>query len=394
MKKTLAMVDTIWAGHHPIYFKLFCTIAIDCGHKVFALSPAEKEMTAWKNQKKYTSDQIEILSCSEIPPINFPIHFVGILITSCKRWLNVKTALKGINPDLVFFPWLDNYLSFFLFPLIHKLIFPFAWSGIYFHPRYLRIKDGNKLRQKVRESAAMIFKSDKCIGVGVLDEGVSSSLRKLVGEKPIIVLPDVADDSEPASDYSVINEIKAKAKNRKIVLLAGGLAKRKGIFTLLKAAQNCYAEDLFFVFAGRLIRSTFSQEELMLIDQLASEPPDNCFFIYNEIPEEVQLNALIAVCNVLFACYNDFPHSSNMLTKATLFKKPIIVSNRFCMGERVEKFGIGITIAEGDSKGCLEAIRHLTDHMYMIEDICFEKYREANDINKFRDAVVGLLSLH
>ena len=392
MKKTVAIVDTLWAGHHPTYFKLFCAIAIDCDHKVVALSPAFSEMTEWKNQKKYTSDQIEILSCNEITPLNFPIQFIGSLLTTGKRWLNVKITLKEIKPDLVFFPWLDSYLGVFLFPFIHKIIFPFAWSGIYFHPIYLRVKAVNRLRQRVHETTAKIFMSDKCMGVAVLDEGISSSLQKLVGDKPVTVFPDVADASAPDSDYSVIKKIKAKAKNRKIVLLAGSLEKRKGFLTLLETAFNSPSEDFFFVFAGRLYESTFSEDELGLIEHLAFDPPENCFFFFKEIPKEAQFNALIAVSDVIFACYNDFPHSSNMLTKAALFNKPIIVSNRYCMGEMVNKYRLGATINEGDYRGCIKAIMDLTKSKNIIADICFGKYRAVHAINKFKDKFIDLLS--
>jgi glycosyltransferase involved in cell wall biosynthesis len=391
MKKTIAIVDTLWAGHHPTYFKLFCEIAIGCGHKVVALSPAVAEMTAWKDQHKYTSAQLEILSCGEIAPLDFPIRFIGSLLTTGKRWLNIKRTLRGVMPDLVFFPWLDSYLNVLQFPCFHKTIFPFNWSGIYFHPIYLRVKCANRFRQMIRETTVKIFKSNRCLGVAVLDEGISSSLQELLGDKPVTVIPDVADNSAPDYDYSVIKEIKAKAKNRKIVLLAGSLEKRKGVLTLLETAAYSPAEGFFFVFAGRLSENTFSENELGLIEQLAASPPENCFFHFQEIPGEAQFNALIAVSDVVFACYDNFPHSSNMLSKAALFKKPIIVSRQYCMGEMVNKYGLGVTTDEGDYQSCLKALVALTEKK-IITDICFEKYQADHAMSIFKDKFIDLLS--
>jgi glycosyltransferase involved in cell wall biosynthesis len=391
MKKTIAIVDTLWAGHHPTYFKLFCEIAIGCGHKVVALSPAVAEMTAWKDQNKYTSAQLEILSCSEIIPLNFPLKIIGSLLTTGKRWLNVRTTLQGINPDLVFFPWLDSYLNVFLFPCIHKMIFPFVWSGIYFHPVFLRVKSANRLRQMVRETTVKIFKSDRCLGVAVLDEGISLSLQQLIGCKPVTVIPDIADDSAPDSDYEVVKKIKANAQNRKIVLLAGSLEKRKGFLTLLETASQSPAEGFFFVFAGKMHGNTFSEKELSLIERLATAPPDNCFFLFQEIPGEAQFNALIAMSDVVFACYDHFPHSSNMLSKAALFKKPLIVSNRYCMGAVVEKYGIGATIEEGDHRGCIKAIKALIERKIIVDDICFVNYLTDHAISTFTDKFIDLL---
>jgi glycosyltransferase involved in cell wall biosynthesis len=392
MKKTIAIVDTLWAGHHPTYFKLFCEIAIDQGHKVLALSPAVSEMAEWKNEKKLTSDQIEIFSCREIPPLSFPIHFVGSLLTTCKRWLNVKATLKDIKPDLVFFLWLDSYLNILLFPIIHKKIFSFAWSGIYFHPSYLRVKSVNKLRQKLREMTAKIFKSNDCTGVAVLDEGIDAALQRIVGDKKkVMVFPDVADNSAPDTNYSVVKEIKAKAKNRKIVLLAGGLAKRKGFLTLLDTALNSLTENLFFVFAGRLVRSTFSQEELGLIERLATDPPGNCLFFFSKIPKESQFNALIAISDIVFACYEGFYHSSNLLTKSAIFQKPIIVSNKYCMGERINKYGFGVTMEEGNTNSCVNAIKQIINDEFSIENSCFDAYTRQHSFTRLKGSLESLI---
>jgi hypothetical protein len=56
----------------------------------------------------------------------------------------------------------------------------------------------------------------------------------------------------------------------------------------------------------------------------------------NEFPDEAQFNSLVYICDILFAAYNNFPNSSNILTKAAIFQRPVVVSNNFCMEKRVK----------------------------------------------------------
>lgn len=60
-----------------------------------------------------------------------------------------------------------------------------------------------------------------------------------------------------------------------------------------------------------------------------------------KIPDESCFNALIAESDLIFAAYKQFTGSSNLLTKAAAFRKPVIVSRGLCMGRRVEQYGTG-----------------------------------------------------
>jgi len=174
----------------------------------------------------------------------------------------------------------------------------------------------------------------------------------------VFVFPDIADDSRPDTGYPLLSELQRRAAGRKLVLLVGSLQKRKGVLTLLDTAEKNPKEEWFFVFAGPLARSTYAVGELARIERAANEST-NCFFHLDEIPGEPQFNALISACDILYAAYHDFCHSSNMLTKAALFQKPIIVSDGYYMAELVREYGLGRVIRQGDSAQCAGAIRDL-----------------------------------
>ena len=65
----------------------------------------------------------------------------------------------------------------------------------------------------------------------------------------------------------------------------------------------------------------FNDEELKSIKKFKEQKSDNCFFNFKYIPGESKVNAIIELCDIIFAAYIKFPHSSNLLTKSAFFKK-------------------------------------------------------------------------
>jgi hypothetical protein len=80
-----------------------------------------------------------------------------------------------------------------------------------------------------------------------------------------------------------------------------------------------------------------------------------------QIEKDEEFNKLMTLSDVVFIAYYKFYHSSGILTKAAVFHKPVIVSEEYCMGERVKKYRLGLTIPEGDVNRCVEAIRCLCE---------------------------------
>ena len=94
---------------------------------------------------------------------------------------------------------------------------------------------------------------------------------------------------------------------------------------------------------------------------------------------------------VLFAAYHDFPHSSNILTKAAIFQKPVIVSDGYLMAERVRRYRLGEVIQQKNPELCAAALRRiLTDRQAWLEEHQprWEEYRTANS-REFAKRAIG-----
>jgi hypothetical protein len=48
--KTVALVASLWMGHHPMYFKVFVSALADLGIRVLPFCPVPEDELDWRNQ--------------------------------------------------------------------------------------------------------------------------------------------------------------------------------------------------------------------------------------------------------------------------------------------------------------------------------------------------------
>jgi hypothetical protein len=72
------------------------------------------------------------------------------------------------------------------------------------------------------------------------------------------------------------------------------------------------------------------------------------------------MNSVMSACDIVHAAYLDFPHSSNIMTKAALVGRPLIVSEGYLMAERVRRFRMGEVVPQGDAGALAGAITRIT----------------------------------
>ncbi|HDL01817.1 MAG TPA: glycosyltransferase [candidate division Zixibacteria bacterium] len=270
-----------------------------------------------------------------------------------------------------------------------KKIFPFNWSGLCFHPRHLRINE------KRLFNPDKMFKLDSCRAVAVLDEGIKDKLAVRINDKPVIAFPDITNDSVGEVDNAIVIRMKKKAKGRKIIGLVGNLTKHKGLLALLEVSERTQDRNWFYVFAGPLDKSTFTTPELQQIQLTVESGQENCFFYFEYLRDGREYNSLIDALDVLFAAHKNFPHSSNTLTKAAIFKKPVVVSDGYCMAERVKKYNLGEIISNHDPISYINAFERLLEtnevHGNPKNKRQFQEYSKLHSVNSLKRSFEELL---
>ncbi|MFC1882013.1 hypothetical protein ACFL2S_11025 [Thermodesulfobacteriota bacterium] len=363
--KTIVLYDSNHHGHHPTYQKLITKILLENGYAVWLVCSGVEEVIQWL-KANCTADmlkQLTYLSVSAIPlEKGLRKCFWGMrnwkTAAGCMQRLEAK---MGVKPDLVFFLKVDDFTKGLLTGRWVDRVFPYNWSGIYIHLRFPERYKLTFFRKRFYQPFAA-FASRKCCRIGILQEDAADHLKRMTS-KPIDILPDATDESSPAANR-LTEQILQKAKGRKIIGLIGGQDRRKGSFLMFEIAQRCqHKSNWFFLFCGKMNYAK-SDREIESLKKIIGNPDalQNCFFHFEHLPDESCFNAVVDLCDVIFAVYRNFPFSSNLMTKAALFNKPLVVSAGNLMARRVEKFDLGASCEPDDIDACIQAIEKVTDH--------------------------------
>ncbi|MGC9502628.1 glycosyltransferase [Baaleninema sp.] len=384
--KSIAFIDTNHGrGHHLTYMRGFCKTMLEAGYRVFCFYPDPDAVQNWLEERGTVSLEyfhpvkMPKLKRKEIPFFGmFPENLPGLgrlpqPIAVLARWNYAATQVRkavetvGVEPDLVFFNWLDNYFSYYLNGTIVDRLFPYPWSGLYFRPGSLRFGDRKLPLSNVSLDHWSIAKASHCRALTLLDEDIAQTLQGQL-PCPVFPFPDFTDETPAKPNCDIVRQIRDKAQGRKIIGLVGSLSKRKGLLTLMEVAQRSAEKDWFFVFAGPLSQAMFNQDfdrelndDYLKFQSFSESQSKNCFFYLKSIPDDGTFNGVINACDLLFAAYENFQYSSNTLTKAALFQKPLVVSQGYCMDRRVQRFGMGLSIPEGDVEACIDAFDRLLE---------------------------------
>jgi glycosyltransferase involved in cell wall biosynthesis len=306
-----------------------------------------------------------------------------------KKVVDETVLLTNKSPDLVFFSTIDPYIGPYTSQYEIDYYFPYPWSGLYMKPQDIIEKWKYSAYRKSILNPNHILQSRRCKSIGIFIEPCAEPLSRLIG-KPVVTFPDIVNKSTPDLSHVIIKDIIKQSRGRKIISLLGSLEKRKGLLTLLQAAKKLPEEDFFFVFAGQLSKSSFTENELLLIDNMNLP---NAYFFLRRIPEESTFNGIISISSIVFAAYINFPFSSNLVGKAAYFNKPLLVSFGSYMASEVKTNRLGESAKEGNIQDVQDKIIQMTSEEYLDAFALDNGCKEYVDKNSYFNFQVKLKQL-
>lgn len=369
----IALADPKWIGHRETYFREFTLSLGRVGADVIALCPQPEVFRPGGNEQEDPEQRIHAGLLEE--PARLPLldRLPQDPFATRQRWQRVARALRkaeaeaGRKADFLFLPWLDCFLRASVHPRLALANLTTPWAGLYFRPHHLLQKahaDASPLRAAVKGDG--LLRARSCRAVATLDETLSPALEETSG-KPVILFPDITNEEPPDDQCAFARRIREVAKGRKVIGLIG-MEPRKGVVTMLKAADEARAQGLpwLFVLAGFSCLELYSPGEKEFIEQHMARsrdgaPDANVLFPdeFVSIPDGPVFNGVMNAFDVLFIGYHDFLGSSNVLTKASILKKPVVSTELGCIGHRTKSFDLGLTIPQGDAKACCGAIQRV-----------------------------------
>ena len=346
VQRIIFIVENKWGGHHPTYILHLTESFVKLGCQVVLSLPEQVPQSYIQTLHHSIKVHQETTQPEKIFDIAFWKWLAGMV--------HQFQAYSGVQPSLVFIPYLDQalYPAYNRFPLIKKSLFDrivrFAWTGLFFHPKF-----------NLYPLSEGIFRYKSCHSLALLDSRETDRINQSLPDKKAVLLPDFADLEIHSSPPPFINDILARAAGRPIVALAGVLARRKGIITMADIAQLAKPDDFYFVACGKLQDDDFSVAELNRLKALNQNPSRNLLITDEFLPTEADFNALIQASAIVFLGYQDFPHSSNVMTKAAHFQKPVLCMESSYMGYLTKKHNLGLTFPELDPAAGLQALMQL-----------------------------------
>lgn len=393
-KQEIFVVDHSWNGHIPTYHKHICKALLELGFKVQSVSMAPYEvMDELMHSANAKNLEVHFWSKPSAETNNTSPHAelhqpkkaktsVGVkqqmfnllykhptvkkIFDVHERWRKMEQRILEIMPNainrddvFVLVPYIENWLLAPYYPqFLFKRAFRLNWSGLYLHPNAFRTGVGNGV------AMMNIFKAPSCHSLALLDEGLIDKMQGII-KKPVVHFPDITNvelDIDRLSD--VAKEIKARSAGRKIISLLGVINNKKNLPLLLDAIKLSSERNLpyYFVIAGESNKYMWNDEqEFLAIVNTIDKNSGNTFSYLHKLNDGQDYNSIVYISDVLLASYKNFYHSSNTLTKAAYFHKPVIVGAGYLMQERVERYKTGQAIDGADAENILSAIKNLAE---------------------------------
>jgi hypothetical protein len=290
------------------------------------------------------------------------------------------TRQLGQAPKFVFNMYMDLYrhdvLGWKPFEALHTI----PWAGIRFVPSAVPPTEACYRLASLR-------------GMCFLDEQIQRDYSAAMPEKSFAYLPDVTDASVPSTQSAFAAEIKQRASGRKIVFLGGTIGSNKNLSQWFHVIAQADPSKWYFVQVGEVHEQNLSTEDLAGYQRAQTSPPENLFIHAEYLPDEQTFNEVIALSDVLFAVYRQFSISSNMLGKAAAFNKPILVADGYLMGDRVQKYQIGLAVPEADSNAMTHALTELVgpDNRSVALPEHFAAYRRDFSYDALKRSLYGFI---
>jgi hypothetical protein len=282
-------------------------------------------------------------------------------------------------PDLIFFLYLDLMAEQQRDTSVLDRLGAWPWIGILFHPRL-----ANDRTARIEG----YFSSKNAKGGVFLVPSAIPAYAEATPHLHFALAPDVADLELPTEPSELVWNMRKQAGDRTIVLQIGSITAHKDIPTLLDVIGAADPRRFFFALIGEVYWNTFAAEKTR-VRSFYMQPPENVYLSQGYIESERDYNGLITACDIIYAVYQNFESSSNSLTKAAGFCRPILVSEDSLMGERVRRANIGSAAPEGDVEGILEKLSWLADQPK--HGFGFESYQEEQSVEALKSVLVKAL---
>lgn len=354
----LLLFDEAFLGHHAIWMEEILRALAE-------VAPEHELLYAFPHAVEAVGTHIEWREPKWHHVLRKVQRWTGRPWLAAAKWRAIRKLAEQARADRVLLLYADEFLH----PAYRPSV-AFEWVPIYFHPRFLR---GDSAAPPLATLA-----SSGCPFVYVLDSGVVEALSAVL-HKPVVRIPDFCPAAS-RRETARCDAVRTAAAGRPVIGAIGPVTRHKNVGTLLRIAQQ--RQDWHFLIAGVVFPKALSAEERTLLAEASRMT--NISLVPEYLPHD-ELNALTAMCDVQYAAYTNFLHSSNKLVRACEYRKPLVVADNGCMAEMVRLYGLGETCDPESDASVVEALAACLNPRFPSPD--WQGYMARNSLDRLRVAM-------
>ena len=353
----LMLFELSWQGHHAVYIRHlvrhWCERAL-AGYFYIVVAPEfiHKHTDIVAIAQQCPNDNLSIIALTNAEFASLSTRrktFIDRQRRAWQEWALVCAYAKELQVDRCF---LDSF-DFFQWAFLFSQQPPCPISGIYFKPTfhyptfYNHQTTFKGFLQRWREilSLAAIFRRHDLQQLMCLDPFAVEALNRSFAKGKAIALADPVLTYPHHRAPTGLKERLDIDSDRRIFLLFGELAPRKGLSQLLKAIDllpNRVCQKLCLIVVGRCNaqrQAGFQQH----IHHLRQKYPVQIIEHYAFVSEQ-EVQAYFQLADVVLAPYQKHVGMSGILLQAAAAQKPVLSSNYGLMGELVSRYQLGLAV--------------------------------------------------
>lgn len=422
-----------WHGHHPSYCAEQIRACAARSRRIFVICPVEANPLERVGGPQELMEKIEVIAHTNLAAKTGFKKFSDIA-ADFRELRSRITAIREANLGeevFVFHTSLDSlFIGVLQLPLLWfciRAFLPWPFTGLMLAPerRWPMGSARIKLNQCFGEPANrgglarathslfssvvtgiasvmrwyylwqknQVLKRSHCEQIALQDERYADWLRSKT-EKTVVIYPETTLVNVANPPPEIVQEIAARKQGRVVVGLLGELSRRKCVDVLLDVIANYDTKEFLFVIAGTCNPAVFHQPHRGFLEN-EIQRRENVVFSPRAVPSESEFNAIIESCDVVYCVYRDHPHSSNVISKAAAFRKPVLVNSSELMAKRVGEYRMGCILSECTAAACFAALGQMVEPGWLAEmhqSARFSEYMEDHSFDRLRKTIEGLSS--
>lgn len=381
----IILFENRWWGHHPVWLGIIARYLQLKSYDFVVAYPQGKNC----EQHLFDIDSKKLIAISSIwsPIYNKRSNNKLLnLYYKLKPWFHIRKQIKSIEKikgkeiDLVFFGAVDDLLHSIIPTAVANKLLPIKWTGIYHRPAEIQETVHGAIPSKV----ASVSKSVFCQKIFTFHENILHKNSKYE------YFPEFSSSPSQIKRTPVSDTLQKFAKGRPIIGLTGLLQRHKGIEHFLELVVFCKEYCFALIGTNDLEEGTSEMKYIKsLLDKYNASSLDNLFTHFEYIKE---YDSLLNSFDLIWCMYENFPWSSNTLTKAAMLKKSVIVNKPSLIADRVEKYNLGITVLNNSPLDAFFKINNFFKNEKILHTGLWDEYLEINSINKLHKICDSLIT--